>query len=352
EAETMSGREIQNVTIGITGGHINCFQKEGVTAVDRPDKEISQTDINRAIELAKTFKLNGDFEIIHILPKEFIIDGEGGIKDPTNMSGWRLEVKALIITAATNIFHNLMKSVNNASLSVESYAINSLAASYSALTEEEKNLGALLIDMGGGTTDIAAFENGSITRLASYDLGGDYITVNISKNFTVSFNEAERLKIKYGGVLLETCDPDEEIEIQLVGSMQPHKIKRIELIKVINKSATEIFEKLKKDIEEKSPDILDNCICGIALTGGMAEMRGILELCERILGLPARAGSPLNITGFSESLKKPEYSVSVGLLNYALENESFIRVNPSNNFYSGFLKKCRDTASQIFNFNI
>ncbi|MBP7654156.1 cell division protein FtsA [Candidatus Dependentiae bacterium] len=350
EAETMSGREIRNVTIGVSGNRINCFEKVGVTAVARPDKEISAVDINRAVDLAKAFKMNGDFEILNILPKEFIVDGEGGIKDPTNMSGWRLEVKALVVTVETSVFHNLMKSVNDISLNIDNYAINSFAGSYSVLNEEEKNLGALLIDIGAGTTDIAAFENGSISTISSFDTGGDIITLNISKNFTVSFNEAERIKIKYGSAIIEHCDPDEEIEIQLVGSMQLQKIKRIELVKVINKSIVSLFEKLKNDIEKKSPDVFDNCICGIVLTGGVAETRGILDLCEKILELPARAGIPSNITGVSDYVKKAEYAVSVGLLNYAIEHENSVQITPSNNFYTGIIKKCRDMAGQIFNF--
>jgi len=348
DAETMSGREIKNVGIGISGGHIRIFESTGVTAVARPEKEITPADINRAIELAKAIKINGNSEMLHILPKEFIIDGQGGVKDPTNMMGMRLEVKAHIITVANNALHNLVKSVNNSGLHIDNYAINSLASSAGALTAEEKDLGVIMIDIGAGTADLSAFENGALLHTSAFDMGGEQITIDISKHFRTSFNESERLKIKFGTALVENCDESEEIDAQLVGAMKLQKIKRIELAQVIEKNLTAMFQEIKKRIDKE--DLIDKAVCGIVLTGGVSETAGILELCEKILELPARIGSPINIIGVSDYVKKPEYSTAVGLLALAFENEDLNIPAPSQNPFDFVFRKSREMIGSFFNF--
>jgi cell division protein FtsA len=347
KAEQMSGREIQSVIVGIAGSHIRCIESDGVAPVANPD-EITQEDIEKAQEAARALKFNVDQEILQLVPKDYVIDGQPGIKNPLGMSGVRLEVKAHIITGAASSAHNIFKCVNKAGLNVNELVLNPLACCYAVLKAEEKKLGSILIDIGAGTTDLAVYNNSSLSYISSFSMGGEHITKDISKKFRISLSETEKIKIEYGCALKEKCNPEKQFEFNLIGSSVKKTVKATEIAQVIEERLTEIFNFLKEKIEAEK--LKESALCGVVLTGGVAEIPGAQELCEKIIGLPTRLGRPLNVKVLNEEIKNPSFATAVGLLIYAYEKDNNIETSEVY-LIDRIIHFLKNTFKQVF-FNI
>ena len=348
EAEETDGNEARNIYIGISGGNIQCKDSPGMAIVAHPDKEIEISDKAVAIETAKTIKISEDHDFMHVFLKEYIVDEQRGIKDPLNMSGKRLEVVVYIITASYNAIHNAVKCVNEAlNAKVETCSLSAVCSAYSVLTDEEKKLGVIMFDLGAGTSDIVAYNNSSIHHISCFEEGGDQITSEISRHFKCTLAESERLKINYGCAVASLVGVDEMIDVQIVGSAQPQKYKRRQLAEIIEKKMTELLLKMKKKIIDNR--LNEIAVCGIVLTGGVAEMKGIQELFEKIIEIPARLGEPYKITGFiSDKLKKNKFASAVGLLNFVFEDDDLKNKYYRPDLYERIVKKFKEMIGQLF----
>jgi len=318
EAEMMAGKEVGGLYTGIAGDHIRNILGRGVVAVTGVDNEVTESDVNRVLESAKSMALPVDREVIHIIPNEFILDGQGGIRDPVGMFSQRLEANVVIVTGAVNSAKNICKCVSKAGYEVNDIVLQPLASSYSVLSEEEKEIGSILIDIGGGTTDMAIFYNGSLRKTSVFGLGGENITNDIGIGLRTSPTEAERIKLEYGTVK-EIPKKGEEDGIMVQGlSGRGSKQVSHELIQQIVKPRVE--EILTLAHRELSQDPLyDLLSAGIVLTGGTAKLEGIAELTEDIFGLPVSIGIPTeNITGLKDAISDPSFATCVGLLRYGV----------------------------------
>lgn len=310
EAELMADCEISSVYVGIAGGHIRGFNSHGVVAVK--DGEVSESDVKRVIEAAKAVAIPMDREVIHVLPQEFIIDDQDGIREPLGMSGIRLEGKIHIVTAAVTSAQNLVKCANRAGLNVIDIVLEPLASAEAVLTRDERDLGVCLIDIGGGTTDIAVFSDGSIKHTSVLSLGGYHLTNDIAIGLRTPFDEAERIKKKYGVAAARFLPTDDYIAVPSVGGRQPHEISRKFLCEIIEPRLEEILvlarnELVKAGLQGKIP-------CGVAITGGSAALEGITELAEEVFEAPVRRGVPCNIGGLQDVVHSPMYATGVGLI--------------------------------------
>jgi cell division protein FtsA len=312
EAETMAGCEIGSVYAGIAGGHIKGFNSHGVIALK--EKEVTKKDIDRVIEAASAVAIPMDREVIHVLTQEFIVDEQDGIVDPLGMSGVRMEAKIHIVTGAVTSAQNIIKCANRAGLDVCDIVLESLASSEAVLSEEERNLGAALIDFGGGTTDMAVFARGAIKHTSVLALGGDNLTYDISIGLRTPRMEAEKIKIKYGCALPSTIGNDETIEVPGVGGRKPRVLSRQILGEILEPRVEEIFTLIQSDLLRSGYEDLINS--GVVITGGSAELNGITEIAEQVFNAPCRVGYPKGIGGLVEVVNKPMYATAVGLVLY------------------------------------
>jgi cell division protein FtsA len=312
EAETMAGCEIGSVYAGIAGGHIKGFNSHGVIALK--EKEVTKKDIDRVIEAASAVAIPMDREVIHVLTQEFIVDEQDGIVDPLGMSGVRMEAKIHIVTGAVTSAQNIIKCANRAGLDVCDIVLESLASSEAVLSEEERNLGAALIDFGGGTTDMAVFARGAIKHTSVLALGGDNLTYDISIGLRTPRMEAEKIKIKYGCALPSTIGNDETIEVAGVGGRKPRVLSRQILGEILEPRVEEIFTLIQSDLLRSGYEDLINS--GVVITGGSAELNGITEIAEQVFNAPCRVGYPQGIGGLVEVVNKPMYATAVGLVLY------------------------------------
>ena len=317
EAELMAGVEIKNVYTGIAGSHIQGFNSRGVVAVK--NQEVIRADIERAVEAAKAIAIPPDREILHVIPQEFIIDGQDGIKNPLGISGVRLEVLVHIITGAITSAQNIVKSVNKAGLEVMDIILQPLASSEAVLTSDEKELGVALIDIGGGTTDLAIFVNGAVSHTAVIGIGGNHLTNDIAVGVRTPSAEAERLKIKYGCALRSLVRENGAIEVKSVGGRPPRLLTRHELADILEPRAEEIFAFATREI--KKVNHAEMLSSGIVLTGGSSVMEGMVDIAEKITGMPARKGAPANIGGLADNVSHPMYATGVGILLYAIQQQ-------------------------------
>lgn len=309
EAELMADCEISSVYVGIAGGHIRGFNSHGVVAVK--DREVSESDVKRVIDAAKAVAIPMDREVIHVLPQEFIIDDQDGIREPLGMSGIRLEGKIHIVTAAVTSAQNLVKCANRAGLNVIDIVLEPLASAEAVLTRDERNLGVCLIDIGGGTTDIAVFGDGSIKHTSVLSIGGYHITNDIAIGLRTPFDEAERIKKKYGVAAARFLPTDDYIAVPSVGGRQPHEISRKFLCEIIEPRLEEILSLARREL--MSAGLQGKIPCGVAITGGSAELEGITELAEEVFEAPVRCGVPSNIGGLQDVVRSPMYATGVGL---------------------------------------
>jgi cell division protein FtsA len=313
DAEKMANVEIHSVFAGITGGHIKSFNSRGVAAIGERG-EITERDVERAVTAARAVSLPADREILHTIPQEFIIDGQNGIKEPKGMSGVRLEAEAHIITGAITATQNIIKSINRAGFEVEDIVLESLASSISVLSEDEKNSGVLLIDIGGGTTDFVVFHRGSINQSHVLAVGGDHVTNDVSIAMRVPITIAEEIKKAHGSAMEDRIDAEEEIKIPAGADRLPSRYSRRELAMVIELRMGEILSLVRRHLDRSGVRrILGS---GVVLTGGACLLDGTAELAERIFNLPVRLGKPTGISGIAEALDSPLYATSAGLVQY------------------------------------
>jgi len=331
EAETMAGCEIGSVYAGIAGGHIKGFNSHGIIALK--NKEVTKKDIERVIDAARAVAIPMDREVIHTLPQEFIVDDQAGITDPLGMSGVRLEVKIHIVTGAVTSAQNIIKCANRAGLDVYDIILESLASSEAVLSDEERNLGAALIDFGGGTTDLAVFSQGSIKHTSVLTLGGDNLTNDIAIGIRTPFKEAEKIKIKYGCGITSLIGKDETIEVPSVGERAPRTISRELLGEILEPRVEEIFTLMYQEMVRSGYD--DLVTSGVVATGGSSLLPGVLEILEQVFNMTARIGYPANIGGLKEIVNSPMYATAVGLVLYGAnleKREKKFRIRDTNIF--------------------
>lgn len=312
EAELMSGYEITSVFTGIAGGHISGLNSHGIVAVK--GREVDENDIKRSIEAAKAIAIPLDREILHLLPQHYIVDDQDGVRTPVGMSGVRLEAKVHIVTGAVTSAQNIIKSINRVGLDVNDIVLEQLASSEAVLSPDEKELGAAIVDIGGGTTDIAVFYEGSIKHTAVLSLGGSYLTGDIAVGLRTPTVEAEKIKIKYGCAYTPLIPKDEIIEVPSVGGREPRKVSRQILGEIIEPRMEEILNLVHREIVKSGYE--DLLAAGVVLTGGTAILEGITELAEQIFNMPVRRGYPVNIGGLTDIVNSPMYATGVGLIIY------------------------------------
>jgi cell division protein FtsA len=317
EAETMAGCEISSVYCGIAGGHIKGFNSHGVIALK--NREVGTRDIERVIDAARAVAIPMDREVIHTLPQEFIVDDQGGISDPSGMSGVRLEVKIHIVTGAVTSAQNIIKCANRAGLDVYDIVLESLASSEAILIDEEKNLGVALVDFGGGTTDLAIFSENSIKHTSVLTLGGDNLTNDIAIGVRTPFKEAEKIKIKYGCGLTSLIGKEETIKVPSVGGREPRTVDRQLLGEILEPRVEEIFSLIHHEMVRSGYD--DLVTSGVVVTGGSALLPGVPEIVEQVFNMPARIGYPSNIGGLKEIVNSPMYATAVGLVLYGAHSK-------------------------------
>lgn len=315
EAELMAGVEIDSAFIGLSGAHIKSFNSRGVIAVSGKNREISREDIKRVVDQSKAVSIPPDREIIHIIPQEFVVDEQDGIKDPLGMSGIKLEVNVHIVTGAITSVQNLRTCIARAGIEIEHLVLNQIATSASTLTHDEMELGVGLIDIGGGTTEVAIFERGSLWYTAIIPIGGDNFTNDIAVGLRTPIPEAEKIKKKFGCVTSPIEDEQETIEVPSVGrGKKPRILSRQILADIIHPRAEEIFRLVDNDIKRMGYEKSLNS--GIVLTGGTALLEGLEEIAEEIFDLPVRRGDPSGIGGLVDRVSTPDYATSVGLILY------------------------------------
>ncbi len=318
EAELMAGVEIDSAFVGISGAHIKSFNSRGVIAVSGKNKEITPEDIERVIDQSKAVSIPPDREIIHIIPQEFVVDEQDGIKDPRGMSGIKLEVNVHIVTSATTSVQNLKTCIERAGIEIERIVLNQIAASNSTLTHDEMELGVGMIDMGGGTTEVAIFERGSLWYTSIIPIGGDNFTNDIAVGLRTPIPEAERIKKKFGCVSSPPMDEEDTIEVPSMGrGKKPRILSRQLLADIIQPRAEEIFRLVDNDIKRMGYEKSLNS--GIVITGGTALLEGLEEVAEEIFDLPVRRGDPSGIGGLAERVNTPDYAASVGLILFGYD---------------------------------
>ncbi len=314
KAELMAGIEVRSVYSGIAGGHIEGINSRGVVAVSNKSREINMVEVERVIDAAKALALPMEREVIHVIPQEFIVDNQEGIKDPLGMNGVRLEAEVHIVTGAVASAQNIVKSVNRAGYAVNDIVLEPLASALSTLKDDEKELGVVLIDIGGGTTDVLVYLNGSIWHTGVIAMGGNHVTNDISIGLRTPIHAAEEIKKMWGIALSELVDNDEIIEVPNVGGRNPTQIPRQVLAEIIQPRMEEIFLLVKHDLEKKEfSDILSG---GVVLTGGASLLEGSEKVAEKVFELPVRIGRPSNVGGLLSEVSSPEYATGVGLVLY------------------------------------
>jgi cell division protein FtsA len=316
EAELMVGCEINSVYTGIAGSHVRSLNSHGVVGIR--DREVTHADVEHVIDAAKAVAIPTDQRILHVLPQEFIIDGQEGIRDPIGMSGVRLEAKVHIVTGADSAAQNIVKCVQRCGLDVEDVVLEQLASSFAVLTDDEKELGVCLVDIGGGTTDLAVFSNGAIRHTAVIPIAGDQVTNDIAVSMRTPTHYAEDIKIRYACALSQLANPDESIEVPSVGDRPARRLARQTLAEVVEPRYEELFNLIREELRRSGFE--EVIAAGIVLTGGSARMEGAIELAEEIFHVPVRLGLPQQVRGLTDVVRNPIYSTGVGLLLYAQEN--------------------------------
>ncbi|MCS5708144.1 cell division protein FtsA [Candidatus Berkiella cookevillensis] len=323
EAELMAGCQIHSVYTGIAGQHIRSLNSHGIVAIR--DHEVTQADVDRVIDAAKAVPIPADQKILHILPQQFIIDTQDGIKEPVGMSGVRLEAKVHMVTGSVSAAQNIIKCVRRCGLEVDDIILEQLASSYSVLTEDEKELGVCMVDIGGGTTDIAVFTHGSIRHTAVIPIAGDQVTNDIAVALRTPTQSAEAIKIKYACALSRLAEPDEIIEVTGVTERPARRLSKLTLAEVVEPRYEELFALVQSELRRQGLEELLGS--GIVVTGGSAKMEGVVELAEEIFRMPVRLGLPRYVTGLVDVVRNPIYSTGVGLLLYGRQQQLERQVN-------------------------
>ncbi|HXK19792.1 MAG TPA: cell division protein FtsA [Polyangiaceae bacterium] len=314
-AQTMAGVEIKTVYAGIAGSHIRSQVSDGVCAIS--GREVTRTDLDRVLEGARAIPVDADRMILHALPREYVVDAQDGIRDPVGMSGVRLQVRVNLVTAATSCVQNVIRCVERCGLSVADVVLEPLASADAVLSEDEKEIGVAVIDIGGGTTDLLLYADGGIAHTSVIPAGGNNITSDVAAGLRTPMAEAERLKRNYGCALGRMISDEEEIEVPGVGGHSPRRVARRLLSDIIEPRVEEIFSEARRRIEETG--LLEQVSSGCVLTGGAALMEGMVECAEEILGMPVRLGFPVGVKGIVQLVQGPQYATGVGLLRYGAQ---------------------------------
>ncbi|MEO0422066.1 MAG: cell division protein FtsA [Pseudomonadota bacterium] len=327
EAELMAGCEITSVYAGIAGSHVRSLNSHGIVAIR--DKEVTAGDVDRVIDAARAVAIPADQRILHILPQEFVIDQQEGIREPIGMSGVRLESKVHIVSGAESAAQNIIKCVQRCGLAVDDIVLEQLASSYSVLTEDEKDLGVCMIDIGGGTTDIAVFAGGAIQHTAVIPIAGDQVTNDIAVSMRTPTHSAEEIKIRYACALSQLANPDETIEVPSVGERPPRRLARQTLAEIVEPRYEELYLLIRDELRRSGFEEL--IAAGIVVTGGTSKMEGAVELAEEVFHMPVRLGVPQNVEGLADVVRNPIHATGVGLLLYGYENRSRAAERPPMN---------------------
>lgn len=316
EAELMAGCQIYSVYAGIAGGHISSFNSHGVVAIR--NQEVGQSDVERVIEAARALAIPMDQKVLHILPQEYLIDGQDGIREPVGMSGIRMEAKVHIVTGAVSAAQNIIKCIRRCGLEVDDIILEQLASSEATLTDDEKELGVCLVDIGGGTTDIAVFTDGAIRHTAVIPIAGDQVTNDIAVALRTPTQSAEDIKKKYGCALAALANHDETIEAPSVGDRPPRTLARQTLAEVIEPRVEELYGLILAELRRSGfEDLMGS---GVVLTGGSAKMEGMVDLAEEVFHMPVRLGLPQYVGGLREVVNSPIYATGVGLILFGNRN--------------------------------
>lgn len=319
KAQRMAGNvTIRSVVVGITGEHISSLNSRGVIAITSADREVTSADVDRVVEASKVIVLPPEREIIHSIARGFTVDGQDGVKDPVGMSGSRLEVETHIVTGSSTFLDNVIKCVQRAGLVIDSTVLEPIATSESAVMSAEKDLGVALVDIGGGTTDVAVFANGEIFYTAILPVGGNHVTNDIAVGLRAAQGDAERAKIEHGCATVDLIKEDDVFEIASLGSDEPRELPREILARIIEPRMQEILQMVRQELVKSG--YLELLAAGAVLTGGASQMPGTLELAEKTLGIPVRLGLPRDVGGLSDTVHSPIYCTAVGLVMHATRN--------------------------------
>ena len=319
QAELMAGVSVESAIVGVAGGHIRSFNSRGVVAVSGKERTVAGDDLRRVMEAARAVSIPDDREILHVLPQEYVLDDQGGITSPVGMTGSRLEANVHIVTAATTSIQNLITCVNRAGVEVRDTVLEQLAVAESVLTRDEKELGVALIDIGGGTTDLAIFERGSIWHTAILPVGGMHFTNDLAVGLRTPIPDSERLKKKYGCVLSSMVEEDEAVEVPTVGGRKPRLLSRQVMAEILQPRAEEIFTLIREEIVRAGFERLLNA--GVVLTGGGCLVAGTTEVAEEVFDLPVRRGEPVGVAGLTEPVSGPQHATAIGLALYGARHE-------------------------------
>ncbi|WP_196137169.1 cell division protein FtsA [Aliikangiella sp. G2MR2-5] len=342
EAELMAGCQIHSVYAGIAGSHIRSLNSHGIVAIR--DSEVNAGDVERVIDAAKAVAIPADQRILHILPQEFVIDNQEGIREPIGMSGVRLEAKVHMVTGAVSAAQNIVKCIRRCGLEVDDIILEQLASSYSVLTDDEKELGVCIVDIGGGTTDIAIFTEGAIRHTAVIPIAGDQVTNDIAVALRTPTQHAEEIKIKYACALRQLTSLEDTIEVPGVGDREAKKMSRQTLAEVVEPRYEELFTLIQAELRRSGfEEIIP---AGIVLTGGSSKMEGLIELAEEVFHMPVRLGVPQGVQGLVDVVRNPIHATGVGLLLYGQQqNESKNYYEESEGGFGRMLKKMKQWFS-------
>lgn len=334
DAELMTGTKVTRVLTGLSGDHVRSINSHGVIAVSRSDQEITDVDVERVIEAARAVAIPADREIIHVLPREYTIDAQNGIKVPVGMTGVRLEAEVHIVTAATTAVRNINRAVNRCELEIEALALESLASSYAVLTDEEQEMGVAMVDVGGSITNIAVYCDGSVRHTSSIPIGAKNVTNDVAVGLRTPVEQAEEIKLAHGAALPSMVDPNEMISVPGVGSRASREISRHVLASIIGPRMEEIFSMAQREIKKaNAPETL---AAGVVLTGGGALIAGAAEMAEQIFDMPVRIGFPRGYDGLQELAGSPIHATGIGLIHYGMK---FGSERPTRSKTRGLFKK-------------
>jgi len=341
EAELMAGCEINSVFAGIAGSHIRSLNSHGIVAIK--DKEVSQFDINRVIDSARAVAIPADQKILHILPQEFVIDLQDGIKEPIGMSGIRLEAKVHMVTGSVSAAQNIIKCIRRCNLEVSDIVLEQLASCTAVLTEDEKDLGVCLIDIGGGTTDIAVFTEGAIKHTSVIPIAGDQVTNDIAVALRTPTKHAEQIKIHHACALSQLADVDEMIAVPSIGDREPRTIMKQNLTEIIAPRYEELLFLVQAELRRSGYE--DLISAGVVITGGSSKAFGLVELAEEIFHMPVRLGSPHDVRGLADIVSDPAYSTGVGLILYGKDYQQGYDLETQNNTNEGIFERMKSWFS-------
>ncbi|MBC7222090.1 cell division protein FtsA [Candidatus Bipolaricaulota bacterium] len=324
EAENMADVKVREAYVGIAGKHIRSMNNSAIISITRSDRLITREDVRRVIEAARAIPISPDLQIIHIIPRQYIVDGQEGITDPVGMTGTRLEADVHIVLGSVTAVHNLVRCVEAVGIAVKQIVLEPLASAMAVLSSAEKELGVMLVDCGGGTTDISVFRGGDIWFSKTIPIAGEHITSDITVGLQTPIEEAERIKKLYGTCLVDSVGDDEKIEIATLGGEGTRQVPRKRLAKIIEPRVEEILDLAMQEVEDAG--YRDLIPAGMVLTGGTSLLHGIVEFAQRRYGIPVRRGSvPKDVHGFQEIVESPIFATGVGLLKFAVEGKDFVR---------------------------